>query len=44
MLDHLVHGYDAVDLDEVWHTTVRDVPGIVRFIQDISSPTTDSES
>ena len=26
MRDHLIHGYDAVDLDEVWQTASHDVP------------------
>jgi uncharacterized protein with HEPN domain len=26
MRDHLIHGYDVVDLDEVWITATRDVP------------------
>jgi uncharacterized protein with HEPN domain len=25
MRDHLIHGYDAIDLDEVWNTATRDV-------------------
>jgi uncharacterized protein with HEPN domain len=27
--DHLIHGYDAVDLDEVWNTATRDVPEVL---------------
>lgn len=26
MRNHLIHGYDTVDLDEVWHTATRDIP------------------
>ena len=26
MRDHLIHAYDAVDLDEVWRTVTVDVP------------------
>jgi uncharacterized protein with HEPN domain len=29
MRDHLIHGYDAVDLDEVWNTATRDVPQVL---------------
>ena len=29
MRDHLIHGYDAVDLEEVWKTAIRDVPEIL---------------
>jgi uncharacterized protein with HEPN domain len=27
--DHLIHGYDAVDLEEVWKTATRDVPEVL---------------
>ena len=30
MRDHLIHGYDAVDSDEVWKTASRDVPEVMR--------------
>ena len=26
MRDHLIHGYDAIDLEEVWETATFDVP------------------
>jgi uncharacterized protein with HEPN domain len=29
MRDHLMHGYDAVDLEEVWRTATRDVPEVL---------------
>lgn len=29
MRDHLIHGYDIVDWDEVWKTTTRDVPDLL---------------
>jgi len=29
MRDHLIHGYDVVDLDEVWNTVIRDIPDVV---------------
>jgi uncharacterized protein with HEPN domain len=29
MRDHLIHGYDAVDLEEVWKTATRDVPEVL---------------
>ncbi len=36
MRDHLIHAYDAVDLDEVWRTLKKDIPdlldGIVRIL------------
>ncbi len=29
MRDHLIHGYDAVDLEEVWNTANYDVPEVL---------------
>ena len=33
MRDHLIHGYDEVDLDEVWKTVSGDVPALLERIQ-----------
>lgn len=33
MRDHLIHAYDAVDLDEVWNTATRDVPDLLAQIE-----------
>lgn len=33
MRDHLVHGYDIVDWDEVWRTATRDVPDLLNKLQ-----------
>jgi uncharacterized protein with HEPN domain len=32
MRDHLIRGYDVVDLDEVWNTVIRDIPDVVTKI------------
>ena len=29
MRDHLIHGYDAVDLEEVWKTATHDVAEVL---------------
>jgi uncharacterized protein with HEPN domain len=29
MRDHVIHGYDVVDWEEVWNTTTRDVPDLL---------------
>jgi uncharacterized protein with HEPN domain len=29
MRDRLIHGYDAVDLDQVWNTVTRDIPDLL---------------
>ena len=29
MRDHLIHGYDVIDLDEVWNTATLDVPEVL---------------
>lgn len=33
MRDHLIHGYDAVDWDEVWKTATDDVPDLLGRIE-----------
>jgi len=33
MRDHLIHAYDAVDLEEVWKTASVDVPGLLAQIE-----------
>ncbi len=33
MRDHLIHGYDLVDWDEVWKTATSDVPGLLAQIE-----------
>jgi uncharacterized protein with HEPN domain len=32
MRDNLTHGYDAVDLDEVWKTATTDVPALLESL------------
>ena len=29
MRDHLIHGYEVIDLDEVWNTLTHDVPEVL---------------
>jgi uncharacterized protein with HEPN domain len=38
MRDHLVHAYDAVDLDEVWNTLSHDVPKLITWLEGRKSP------
>ncbi len=33
MRDHLIHGYDIVDWEEVWDTVTRDVPELLNKLQ-----------
>jgi uncharacterized protein with HEPN domain len=33
MRDHLIHGYDLVDWDEVWRTATRDIPDLLVKIE-----------
>jgi uncharacterized protein with HEPN domain len=35
MRDHLIHGYDVVDWDEVWKTATRDVPDLLNKIEPV---------
>ena len=33
MRDQLIHGYDVVDLDEVWRTATSDVPNLLVWLE-----------
>ena len=33
MRDKLIHGYDIVDLEEVWQTANRDVPDLLQWLE-----------
>jgi uncharacterized protein with HEPN domain len=33
MRDKLIHGYDIVDLEEVWKTVNRDVPDLLHWLE-----------
>ncbi|NPA31496.1 MAG: DUF86 domain-containing protein [Chloroflexi bacterium] len=35
MRDHLIHGYDVVDWDEVWYTVQRDIPALLDALEDL---------
>jgi len=35
MRDHLIHGYDVVDCDEVWKTAKEDVPDLLSEIESL---------
>ena len=35
MRDHLIHGYDIVDWNEVWKTVTRDVPDLLTKIESV---------
>ena len=36
MRDRLIHGYDAVDRDEVWRTATVDVPDLLLLVQPLA--------
>jgi len=36
MRDHLIHGYDLVDWDEVWQTAKKDIPDLLLKIEQLS--------
>lgn len=38
MRDHLSHGYDTVDWEEVWKTACRDVPRLLAQLQPLLPP------
>ena len=35
MRDHLIHGYDIIDWNEVWKTATRDVPDLLANIEQL---------
>jgi uncharacterized protein with HEPN domain len=37
MRDRLIHGYDAVDIDELWKTATEDVPALLEQIRTIQA-------
>ena len=38
MRDKLIHGYDVVDMEEVWRTATADVPNLVSLIEPLLPP------
>ena len=36
MRDHLVHGVDLVDWDEVWKTAAKDIPALLKIIEQLT--------
>ena len=38
MRDHLIHGYDIVDLEEVWKTATVDVPDLLTALEPMVPP------
>jgi len=41
MKDKLTHGYFSVDLNEVWNTTTKDIPILMKEIKEIINPESD---
>ncbi|HTT66045.1 MAG TPA: HepT-like ribonuclease domain-containing protein [Bryobacteraceae bacterium] len=35
MRDRLIHGYDSVDLDELWKTASTDIPALLERVRTI---------
>ena len=38
MRDHLIHGYDIVDMEEVWKTATVDVPDLLTALEPLVPP------
>lgn len=36
MRDHVIHGYDLVDWEEVWQTAKKDIPDLLQKIEQLS--------
>jgi uncharacterized protein with HEPN domain len=37
MRDRLIHGYDSVDIDELWKTAAEDVPALLEQVRTIQA-------
>ncbi|HTQ54741.1 MAG TPA: HepT-like ribonuclease domain-containing protein [Bryobacteraceae bacterium] len=37
MRDRLIHGYDSVDIDELWKTATEDVPALLEQVRAIQA-------
>ncbi len=37
MRDRLIHGYDSVDIDELWKTATEDVPALLEQVRTIQA-------
>jgi uncharacterized protein with HEPN domain len=37
MRDRLIHGYDSVDIDELWKTSTEDIPVLVERVRKIQA-------
>ncbi len=37
MRDVLIHGYDQVDLEEVWKTASVDIPDVLEKVEELTS-------
>lgn len=37
MRERLIHGYDAVDIDELWKTAAEDVPALLEQVRTIQA-------
>ena len=37
MRDRLIHGYDSVDIDELWKTATEDVPVLLELVRTIQA-------
>jgi uncharacterized protein with HEPN domain len=35
MRDRLIHGYDSVDIDELWKTSLEDIPALMEQVKKI---------
>jgi len=35
MRDRLIHSYDSVDIDELWKTSIEDIPALMEQVRKI---------
>lgn len=38
MRDRLIHGYDVIDVDQVWHTVQEDLPTLLDVLEPLVPP------
>jgi len=38
MRDHLIHAYDQVDLERVWHVATEEAPALRRYLEPLLPP------
>jgi uncharacterized protein with HEPN domain len=43
MRNKLVHDYDKIDLDRVWHVVTIDLPALIAYVEPLVPPWTEED-